>query len=268
MMKLCSLSSWGNARDVHTIAKRMVNVVFQTTFIKMDQLEMPHDLALQCIQDLLIEKLKRESVTLKPKNPFEGQIQSREPTRQAPSTSFDTSIRTTAAALQEMEQAPSEAMEIDPSDQSRDAGISDAIWLQLQKDKQAAEIQERNIQKALRDKKDACQKAEELERKLEAEAAALREIEAKDRAEEDDLGRRREEARIRELEAKVERERIQRELERQQQVEMERRRKEQQVQVKLRQMGVCPVGYRWIKQSGGYRCSAGGHWVSDAALNI
>jgi len=265
MSKLCSLSSWGNARDVQTIAKRMVNIVFQTTSTKMDQLDIPHDQALQCIEDMLAEKLKRQSATVKPRHPFEGLVQSMEPTPgQAPSASISTLTKSTATP--QPERPLPEEMDIDHPGQSRDAGVSDAIWTQLQKDKQAAEIHERNLQKALQEKENAFRKAEELERKLKAEAAALREIEAKNRAGEDELGRRREEARIRELKAKTERERIQRELERQQRIEMERKKKEQQVQAKLRFMGVCPVGYQWIKQSGGYRCSAGGHWVSDAAL--
>jgi hypothetical protein len=49
--------------------------------------------------------------------------------------------------------------------------------------------------------------------------------------------------------------------------EMERR-KEAEAQQKLRQMGVCCMGYRWIKQTGGYRCAGGAHWVDDAALKL
>jgi hypothetical protein len=82
------------------------------------------------------------------------------------------------------------------------------------------------------------------------------------------LLRKREEARIREAEAKAERERIQRAIERMKQEEMKRRQKEEQAQVKLRQMGICPAGFRWVKQPGGYRCSAGAHWVDDSSLGL
>jgi hypothetical protein len=34
----------------------------------------------------------------------------------------------------------------------------------------------------------------------------------------------------------------------------------------LRLIGICPSGYDWIRQRGGFRCSAGGHWVSDASV--
>lgn len=48
----------------------------------------------------------------------------------------------------------------------------------------------------------------------------------------------------------------------------EQSRREQQAQAKLREMGVCVMGYRWIKQTGGYRCAGGSHWVSDAQLRL
>ena len=46
------------------------------------------------------------------------------------------------------------------------------------------------------------------------------------------------------------------------------KRREAQAQQKLRSMGVCPVGYRWIKQASGYRCAGGSHYVSDAELGL
>jgi hypothetical protein len=36
----------------------------------------------------------------------------------------------------------------------------------------------------------------------------------------------------------------------------------------LKDMGVCCMGYRWIKQHGGYRCTGGAHFVSDAQLGM
>lgn len=48
--------------------------------------------------------------------------------------------------------------------------------------------------------------------------------------------------------------------------EEERRKKEEEARKKLEASGMCPMGYRWIKQSGGYRCEGGSHFMSDAAL--
>jgi hypothetical protein len=33
-------------------------------------------------------------------------------------------------------------------------------------------------------------------------------------------------------------------------------------------MGVCVAGFTWIKQSGGYRCAGGSHWVDYSQLGI
>jgi hypothetical protein len=46
------------------------------------------------------------------------------------------------------------------------------------------------------------------------------------------------------------------------------RKQEVKAQEKLRCMGICPAGFRWIKQSGGYRCSAGGHFVGNKELGF
>ena len=44
-------------------------------------------------------------------------------------------------------------------------------------------------------------------------------------------------------------------------------RKRQAIQEKLKQISPCPQGYVWRKVGGGWRCSAGGHFVSDRQLN-
>jgi len=49
----------------------------------------------------------------------------------------------------------------------------------------------------------------------------------------------------------------------------ERKRKEElQVQVKLREIGVCVAGFRWIKQAGRYRYTGGSHFVSNSELGV
>lgn len=50
-------------------------------------------------------------------------------------------------------------------------------------------------------------------------------------------------------------------------MEMEEREKQEQAaQAKLRAMGVCPVGFQWIKQEKGYRCAGGAHFVPNTQL--
>ena len=43
--------------------------------------------------------------------------------------------------------------------------------------------------------------------------------------------------------------------------------KQRRKQEKLQSSGLCPMGYHWIKQEGGYRCAGGSHFLSDAALD-
>lgn len=49
--------------------------------------------------------------------------------------------------------------------------------------------------------------------------------------------------------------------ERERQLAMERAAQEA-----LRRMGVCPAGFKWRRQGNGWRCSAGGHYVTDATI--
>lgn len=43
-------------------------------------------------------------------------------------------------------------------------------------------------------------------------------------------------------------------------------RKRQAIQEKLKQISRCPAGYAWLNVGDGWRCSAGGHFVSDQEL--
>ncbi|RAL64195.1 hypothetical protein DID88_002088 [Monilinia fructigena] len=108
---------------------------------------------------------------------------------------------------------------------SRDLGVSDAVWAQLQQDKKANEEEARRYSEEMRKKQEEIQALVEAEQKAREEA--LREIE-------------------REMKARVERRRIEQERERQRLEEMERRQKEQKAQDKLAKMGVCIAGFQWI----------------------
>lgn len=41
---------------------------------------------------------------------------------------------------------------------------------------------------------------------------------------------------------------------------------EDEIQAALAQIGCCPAGYAWVKQPAGYRCRAGGHYVSNERI--
>lgn len=87
------------------------------------------------------------------------------------------------------------------------------------------------------------------------------------------MKRAEEEAKNEEEKRRREQERVQAELERRrneeilQEIERQRQR-EERIKKRVKELGCCPVGYRWIKSSGGYRCAGGSHWLDDAQLGV
>ena len=47
----------------------------------------------------------------------------------------------------------------------------------------------------------------------------------------------------------------------------EKIRQEEAVMQRVQMIGKCCAGFHWIKQSGGYRCAGGSHYVSDKMIN-
>lgn len=47
-----------------------------------------------------------------------------------------------------------------------------------------------------------------------------------------------------------------------------RRKREEEMRKKLKEMGRCPMGYEWIKQTNGWRCAGGSHWVGERELGM
>jgi Holliday junction resolvasome RuvABC ATP-dependent DNA helicase subunit len=131
-------------------------------------------------------------------------------------------------------------------DAQRDAGVSDEIWQQLQQDKAAELAREADYQALIR----ARDAAAEAARELVIKRLLTKEKEERKRQEEE---RRRHEA-AREQIVKRLRE------------EEERRKKQAEARKKLAAGGLCPMGYAWIAQGGGYRCAGGSHFVSDGQL--
>jgi hypothetical protein len=126
----------------------------------------------------------------------------------------------------------------------------------------------KQAQEDLRRLEENLREAERIQEETVALAKLLSEARAKGEAEQNELKRRREEARIQEALARVQRARIAAALKAKRQEEIRKQEEEAVEQAKLRDMGVCPAGYRWIKQPDGYRCSAGSHFIGNAALGI
>lgn len=264
--QLSRLPSWGNARDIQTLGKGMVRAVYQSNITKVKQLELSIGTAFNCIHSMLDERCARAKVVPLSRRSFSGPVQSSNVSQPTPRISSTT--KTVAPTSKKNDETPKPSNSLKSHDEGRDVGVSDAVWEQLQKDKRDATLQTERAARKIQEQEDAHLLALEAEKKAAEEAAELREIQAKNEAEALNLLRLHEEARIREMEAKAERERIHREWKRKKQEEQDKVKKEELAQSRLRQMGVCVAGFMWIKQSGGYRCAGGSHWVDHSQLGI
>ncbi|KAG0697526.1 P-loop containing nucleoside triphosphate hydrolase protein [Suillus ampliporus] len=285
---MASLDNWGNARDVKSIAKKLARPAFISAGkVPGSSLVVAPEDALSIMRGLLSEQQERLILPNKtvPSTPGIPQIAtSRNLAPPPPSTSQSVSTTTPPKpptskppAARKRTQPPPSSKESPPNttassqtnDQvQRDPGVDDATWARLQADKAAAEAAEKDAAEELRKRNIAQQNALNKLRAAEAAARKLAQKVAKDNAANVELMRQREAARIRELEAKAARDRAIAALREKQQEEERRKREEARAQQKLQQMGVCCAGFQWIKQSEGYRCAGGSHYISNAQLGI
>lgn len=266
--EMSKLPGWGNARDIQSLAKAMVRAVYQSNTTKVDQLILPAEVARKCVEDMLVDRYKRAKITPSSRQQYARPVKSQDDSYSPPPVGTGASTTKTPQVPEpKQDEVPDKAESGVAMDEGRDAGVSDDIWERLQADKKDAELQAQKSKQSIRELEEAQRAAEEAKKEAEKVVAALQAMKAKNDAEMLERLRLREEARIREMEAKAKAERIRRELERKRQEQEQKRKKEELAQRKLREMGVCVAGYQWIKQSGGYRCAGGTHWVSDSQLN-
>ncbi|KAJ6494824.1 P-loop containing nucleoside triphosphate hydrolase protein [Mycena vitilis] len=262
--EMSHLPSWGNARDMKEISKKMIGLALGLAAAGDKKLKLPASSAIDCMTAYL-EGLKKRSVDTPGPSSGLSLAQQLFASPSAPRTPFSTKSATKSAApVHEVDEAVPESIS------GRDAGVSDAVWQQLQADIKAAEVEKKRREEAIR-------AAENKLREAEAEQARIAEAEkmeterlarARDQQQMEEMKRKLEEIRLRELKAKEERERRARELEAQREAERLERQKEAKAQAKLRDLGVCVAGFRWQKQGGGYRCAGGAHFVTNAQLGM
>jgi hypothetical protein len=241
--ELSALENFANGRDVQTVCKGIVKTIMKATKPAGDALVVTEEIVIDQIDGMIKERAARarsaDVFTTPQVTP--GAQAPRMKTRDKPTPPITASasafaVQSKIASATESQQTEdiNEASHV-PEDNPheavtsiRDAGVSDAIWSQLQKDAQKAEEEKRECQRL-------AEEEEALRQWLKRCADAKRE---------------------REL-AEIERKR--QELE-------EKLRRQALEQEKLAKMGVCPAGFHWIRQSGGYRCAGGSHWVSDGQM--
>ncbi|KAK8013231.1 hypothetical protein PG991_009502 [Apiospora marii] len=234
-LRLSHQAGWANARDVKTLAEAVFSKAIQSKEgAKTRKFVVSEEAVLTAIRSMLQERESRgrsakHKSTLDRMFPGAPASDHSSPPRTGTGTNTDTNGDAAGGDKEKEEEeaeTPPSTPEPEPKqddgrgldDAKRDAGVSDAVWDQLQRDQRAEQEREDEYQRLLEDKKKAA--------------------------------------------ADADREKIVRRL-----LEEDRKRKEEEAsKKKLEQMGVCPMGYQWIKQASGYRCAGGSHYVAEEAL--
>lgn len=255
---LSQTSNWANARDVQTLAKSIFKKVLQTA--DGNSMTLTRDQVLDSLTSMLQDRSAREIRVVTDQRRAENNVKLPPLLEQSPSPQRASTFQSATFQAQELEQEDiqqSLSPIQDTEAEVRDPGVSDETWVQLQQDKATALAFEQSYV--------------ELEATCEKQQEALNEISEQATKQpptdlEDDAKMHHEKARLERLAKLDEQRKILEGLEREKKDRGKKRQEEEQAQKKLRDIGFCPVGYRWIKQVGGYRCAAGSHFVSDEML--
>ncbi|GAB7348917.1 hypothetical protein MBLNU459_g7605t2 [Dothideomycetes sp. NU459] len=268
---LSRLDNWGSARDVQTIVKAVFGKILRSA----DPSEKTLDISAQTIldemnkmiaertqrsQNLVTAVNRRDSLHLpqafdkprenNPINTSTSQELKIEQAKDVDKTSRDEEVDIGTAPLDDPSASKCE----------RDAGVTDAVWQQLQSDKKAAEDRERAYQETLREEKELRKAIDDSRVQDESEKQPMQEDDDDAKATKEALCER-EQLRISKQLALIEIERKREEFEK-------KRQEAAAINKKMQLLGVCCMGYRWIKQSSGYRCAGGSHFMSNERLGL
>lgn len=265
--ELSSLASWGNGRDLQTISKSIMakSLIRHANSRSLDEPMVSFQEIKVYLSQFLAERRARSDVTPAQNFPLQG------PLAQA----MQHLVRRPLAALrtnQSIKPNIFKQLQIEASKPtgvlSREESVTNETWAQLQADK-ADEV------RAQHQRTEALNTAAELARvKAHEEAAAEREFQClvlpsttkeddDDDAENQEFQRRVEQMRTKALALKEAKDAAEKRWQRLREEDRARRKEANKVQEKLRRIGNCEMGYPWIKQSGGWRCGGGTHFVSN-----
>ncbi|KAK1144124.1 hypothetical protein N8T08_005786 [Aspergillus melleus] len=241
--KLSDIENWANARDVQTLAKGLFGKAIRNK--QAQGIVVDEDMVNSELDHMISERSDHQSAKSYRRDSslfsdtvahLDAQSGPKQPTKLGTNTSSNT-----------MDDERPEDEQIQPSEEGasiRDPGVSDAVWDQLEQDRLEMEAREKRYQELVAEDNEASQNLQKLENNPSAKGQGSNDDENEKR--------RREQERI--AHEILRRKREAAELERQ---------KEQRVQQKLRSMGVCCMGFEWIRQFNGYRCAGGSHFISN-----
>ncbi|KAH8810584.1 P-loop containing nucleoside triphosphate hydrolase protein [Xylogone sp. PMI_703] len=274
--ELSKLQSWGNGRDVKNIAKSICSEAFASS--KSSDLAVnAADIIRNLDKMLQSHKARNESRkdSLNPGHkpqPCPCPTLTQDPPKAPQNKSATVSKTKTAAPILEIEDVA--AGEQNPEDTAgsppqRDPGVPDKVWQQLQKsvaDEKALAEAEQAFIGAQQHKYQAQEEAEEAILEEIQKLTEEKRIADKKRRQEIEEELQKEKQRI---EAVLRAKREAEEELRKAKEEAERKKaQERAIQKKIRDMGICPAGFRWFKEGEGYRCGGGSHFLTNAELGI
>lgn len=265
---LSSLTNWASARDIETLVKNVFGSTIRDAPPSSQSLVVGEQAILEELSTMIRERLRRTQVVASPSwlNSAQGAYPlHRFP--QPPSTNFGSfpnpnlfQRNTVAKNISQTEhQTTIRSPGNSENESTRDPGVSNATWQQLQNDIAQAKAKEMEFARIV-------QKEEELRKSI----LRMRQVEQGNECDQAESGAKNEHKqqivqnqlirRAAEHEL-VQIERKKHEMERQRQLET-------LAQARLKTMGVCCMGFSWIRQATGYRCAGGSHFVSNAQLGL
>ena len=266
LLQLSQLSGWGNGRDIETLASRIIGNVLQTHKAQNGRLSVVWPDIIAQLTRLHSEREQRATTKSSglPDNISEQQqMQFRDDQMPTPPSSLSYNTATTQAPP-DPDERTEEQSTMSQETTTRDPDVSEATWQQLQSDRAFNERKEAALADAVR-----VAQAEQAALTKQAEEDAARALALEKQAAIDDEARRLHEAmRLRALAAKQKAEEEAMRLRKLMEERQLAQQQEQKVQQKLRALGVCVAGYKWIKQSNGYRCAGGSHFVGNEELGL
>ncbi|KAL2044224.1 hypothetical protein N7G274_002929 [Stereocaulon virgatum] len=266
--ELTSLPSWGNGRDVQTISKLITSTTFRTAGSSTSKLTVSRRQIVDILTTFLTGRRARSVMNSSKSTRLQQDNQATQDLVERPNA-LKTMLST--APTQDVSRNPSASVDepiqvVEVSDE-RDTGVTDSIWDQLQADKASQELAQNSIDNAVTNAEEESRLAARESVAIAKEVKLLAAQKARDEKLQE-FKRRHEEARLKELNAQRAKAEADERL-RKIREDAERKRKEElRVQVKLREMGICVAGFRWIKQADGYRCAGGSHFLSNRELGI